>query len=195
LLLNDKSHAFLFSGNDEKAKNQAIEFLMSRFLEKNWRHSPDFFKVASDPITIDDVRALKIRASQSPVAGLYNVFLIESIENLSRDAAPALLKLLEEPSQRCVIIATTANARAVLPTIKSRLSTFRFWNKSALEKDYGKDDFGAALQKSLARAEAGARTSPTQDNISKFEKTLEIYKIINDPTANKRLLGEYLNLI
>jgi len=51
------------------------------------------------------------------------------------------------------------------------------------------------LQKSLARAEAGARTSPTQDNISKFEKTLEIYKIINDPTANKRLLGEYLNLI
>ena len=26
-------------------------------------------------------------------------------------------------------------------------------------------------------------------------KILEIHKIINDPTVNKRLLGEYLNLI
>ena len=31
--------------------------------------------------------------------------------------------------------------------------------------------------------------------VKEFEKTLGIYKIINDPTINKRLLGEYLNLI
>lgn len=176
------SHAYLFSGNDEKAKNGAIEFLLSRFLEEKHEHSPDLFRLASNPITIDDVRALKIKASQSPLAGEFNVFLIESIENLSREAAAAMLKLLEEPPSRSVIIATTANTRAILPTIKSRLSAFRFWKKEPLTQ-------------SMAAAEANAKSKPTQNNVSKLEKLLAIHKVLGDPTINKRLLGEYLNMI
>ena len=57
------------------------------------------------------------------------------------------------------------------------------------------DELETKLIKSLARAEIAVRKNPNSGNILKFEKTLGIYKIINDPTINKRLLGEYLNLI
>lgn len=180
-MLNDKSHAYLFSGNDEEAKNGAIEFLLSRFLGRDHKQSPDLFKLASAPITIDDVRTIKIRASQSPLAGEFNLFLIEGVENLSREAAPAMLKLLEEPPTRSVIIATTASTRKILPTIKSRFSVFRFWKKSAPEH--------------LAKAEFAARARPTINNLLKLERLLAIYKILGDPTVNRRLIGEYINML
>lgn len=186
--------AYLFSGNDEKAKEGAIHLLAVHFLGENYAHSPDFFKIEEDSITIEEVRSLKIKSSQSAVSGKKNVFLIKNIENLSRDASPAMLKLLEEPSINSIIIATTKNKSFLLGTIKSRFSVFRFWTPSP-ELGKSEDELKAKLIKSLAGAEIAIRKNPNQSNILKFEKTLGIYKIINDPTVNKRLLGEYLNLI
>lgn len=155
--------------------------MLTRFLGRNYEHSPDLFKIAGTPITIEDVRAIKIKASQSPLAGEFNVFLIENIENLSREAAVATLKLLEEPPPRSVIIATTANVKKILPTIKSRFSVFRFWKKSAPDH--------------LIKAESDVRARPTASNLSKFEKLLAIYKLLENPTINKRLVGEYINML
>src|SRR3990167_1071185 len=171
--------AYLFYGNDEKAKDEAVHLLSIHFLGENYAHSPDFFK---------------IKSSQSSVSGKKNVFLIKNIENLSREASPAMLKLLEEPSISSIIIATTKNKSFLLGTIKSRFSSFRFWTPEP-ELEKSGDELETKLIKSLARAEIAVRKNPNSGNILKFEKTLGIYKIINDPTINKRLLGEYLNLI
>jgi len=186
--------AYLFSGNDEKAKDEAVHLLATYFLGENYAHSPDFFKTEEDPITIEEVRMLKIKSSQSAVSGRKNVFLIKNIENLSREASPAMLKLLEEPSINSIIIATTKNKSFLLSTIKSRFSVFRFWTTEP-ETVKSEDELKTKLIKSLAGAEISARKNPNHANILKFEKILEIHKIINDPTVNKRLLGEYLNLI
>ena len=188
------SQTYLFFGNDEKAKDSAVHLLAAYFLGENYAQSPDFFKIEENPITIEEVRLLKIKSSQSSVSGKKNVFLVKNIENLSHDASPAMLKLLEEPSQNSVIIATTQNKAFLLSTIKSRFSVFRFWTS---EPELGKSEDGlrTKLIKSLTAAKTVARKNPNLGNILKFEKTLGIYKIINDPTANKRLLGEYLNLI
>jgi len=184
--------AYLFFGNDEKAKDEAVNLLSVHFLGENYAHSPDFFKIEEDPITIEEVRMLKIKSSQSAVSGKKNIFLIKNIENLSREASPAMLKLLEEPSINSIIIATTRNKSFLLGTIKSRFSSFRFWT-SEQELEKSEDELKTKLIKSLAGARIATRKN--QNNILKFEKTLGIYKIINDPTTNKRLLGEYLNLI
>ena len=186
--------AYLFFGNDEKAKDKAVYLLAAYFLGENYAHSPDFFKIEEDPITIEEVRMLKIKSSQSAVSGKKNIFLIKNIENLSREASPAMLKLLEEPSINSIIIATTRNKSFLLGTIKSRFSSFRFWT-SEQELEKSEDELKTKLIKSLAGARIATRKNPNQNNILKFEKTLGIYKIINDPTTNKRLLGEYLNLI
>jgi len=186
--------AYLFYGNDEKAKDEAVHLLSIHFLGENYAHSPDFFKIEEDPITIEEVRLLKMKSSQSSVSGKKNVFLIKNIENLSREASPAMLKLLEEPSISSIIIATTKNKSFLLGTIKSRFSSFRFWTPEP-ELEKSGDELETKLIKSLARAEIAVRKNPNSGNILKFEKTLGIYNIINDPTINKRLLGEYLNLI
>src|SRR3989338_4741492 len=116
------SQTYLFFGNDEKAKDSAVHLLAAYFLGENYAQSPDFFKIEENPITIEDVRLLKIKSSQSSVSGKKNVFLVKNIENLSHDASPAMLKLLEEPSQNSVIIATTQNKAFLLSTVKSPYS-------------------------------------------------------------------------
>ena len=185
-------HAYLFYGNDEESKDKAIEMLASSIVGGSYKRSPDFFCLESNPIGIDEVRALKTRASQSPLAGARNVFIIKNIENLSRDAAPALLKLLEEPAPFSIIIATTGNFKALLPTIKSRFAVFRFW-KAGLRD--AADELKEKLITSLGKTRSEARTSPTSDNILRFERLLDIYKLLSDPTASRRLAGEDLNLI
>ncbi|OGF64594.1 hypothetical protein A2661_01360 [Candidatus Giovannonibacteria bacterium RIFCSPHIGHO2_01_FULL_45_24] len=189
------SHAYLFYGNDERAKDEAINFLLGRFLGERAEKSPDFFRIESAPITIEDVRSLKSMASQSPIAGAKNVFLVKEIENLSREAAPAMLKILEEPPAGSIIIATTKNTRAIPPTIKSRFSAFRFFSKSASREPGGGDEFELKLKKSLWGKEAAMRAGLSQDNILKLEKALRAYALSADPTANKRLIEEYLNIL
>lgn len=184
--------AYLFYGNDEESKDKAIGALSSHLIGDSYKHSPDFFLLESNPITIEEARALKTRASQSPISGKANLFLVKNIENLSPAAAPALLKILEEPAPMSVIIATTGNIKALLPTIKSRFTVFRFW-KSGLQS--AADELAKKLTMALGKARAEARASPTSNNISRLEKLLDIYKLLNDPTASKRLVGEYLNLI
>ena len=106
-----------------------------------------------------------------------------------------MLKILEEPPPRCVIIATTNNTRALLPTIKSRFSVFRFWKKDLVYGKSGGDELEEKIKKALARAETSARLQPTRNNVLKFEKLLAICKFSGDPTINNRLAGEYINMI
>ncbi|QQG42376.1 MAG: hypothetical protein HYW15_02590 [Candidatus Giovannonibacteria bacterium] len=188
------NHAYLFYGNDERAKSEAIKFLLGRFLGEQAEKSPDFFKIESAPITIEDVRSLKSKASRRPIVSPKNVFLVESIENLSREAAPAMLKILEEPPAGSIIIATTKNTRAIPLTIKSRFSAFRFFSKSAFAERSGGDEFELRLKKSLMSSEDALRAGLNRDNILKLEKALRACALSADPTANKRLIGEYLNM-
>lgn len=87
---------------------------------------PDFFHLRpeagrdSSQISIDDVRALKSRLGLTSALGGRKTAVIERVEMLSREAASAILKLLEEPSGRTLIILTAERYRSVLATIRSR---------------------------------------------------------------------------
>ncbi len=77
-------------------------------------------------IGIDTVRELKKEAQFKMYEGKKKVFIISQAERMRPEAANALLKLLEEPPANLMIILTTANLYAVLPTIQSRCQLLRF---------------------------------------------------------------------
>lgn len=71
-------------------------------------------------ISIEQVREIQRDASLLPYEGRSRVFIFESAERLSGEAANSLLKTLEEPPESVLIILVASDVNAVLPTILSR---------------------------------------------------------------------------
>lgn len=75
---------------------------------------------------IDEVRSLKERVNLSPTFGRYRVFIIDEAHMLTQEAFNALLKTLEEPPQKTVIILATTDPQKLPLTIISRCIRFNF---------------------------------------------------------------------
>jgi len=71
-------------------------------------------------IVVDDVRALGAFMHLKAAAGGWRVVVIDSIDELNRNAANALLKVLEEPPAQALIILVSHAPGRLLPTIRSR---------------------------------------------------------------------------
>lgn len=65
-------------------------------------------------------------ASRKALQGRGKVFIIEEAETMNRDAANAMLKTLEEPQGRTLIVLLTDQPHSLLPTIRSRCQMVRF---------------------------------------------------------------------
>lgn len=65
-------------------------------------------------------------AGRKAVMGRGKVFVVEQAELMNPQAQNALLKTLEEPAGRTIIILLTDQPGALLPTIRSRTQTVRF---------------------------------------------------------------------
>ena len=75
---------------------------------------------------IDDIRELKDGIRFSPVKSKYKVFILDEAHQLSKDAANALLKTLEEPPAHAIFILATTEIHKMIPTIVSRCQRFDF---------------------------------------------------------------------
>lgn len=71
-------------------------------------------------ISINDIKEIERSASLFPYEGTYKVFIINGAENMSREAANSLLKILEEPPEKVVFILTASDESLLLPTVISR---------------------------------------------------------------------------
>jgi DNA polymerase-3 subunit delta' len=71
-------------------------------------------------IVIDDVRDLGHFLHLTPAGGGWRVALIDAADDLNRNAANALLKVLEEPPKRSLLLLTSHSPGRLLPTIRSR---------------------------------------------------------------------------
>ncbi len=77
-------------------------------------------KDGAKEISIDRIRELHHTASLKPYESQYRVFIIEGAGSLSTEAGNALLKTLEEPPQRVLLILTALAKAQVMATILSR---------------------------------------------------------------------------
>lgn len=83
---------------------------------------PDVWQVEAEGnfITLDQIREVKkdavIKAFEAP----YKAYIIDEIERMTREAANALLKVLEEPPSGVIFILVASNLDGVIETISSR---------------------------------------------------------------------------
>jgi DNA polymerase-3 subunit delta' len=81
-------------------------------------------------IGIEQVLAWQAKVFLQHYEGNYKVSIIENADALTLPAANALLKVIEEPPERTVIILSAENAEGILPTIQSRAQFVYFPNLS-----------------------------------------------------------------
>lgn len=71
-------------------------------------------------IKINQIRELQSEATLSPFEGRQRVYILCDFQNATIEAANCLLKTLEEPPPRVMLILTATQAELLLPTIVSR---------------------------------------------------------------------------
>ncbi|MFO1106402.1 MAG: DNA polymerase III subunit delta' [Amaricoccus sp.] len=98
-------------------------------------------------ITVDEVRALKGFFQMSAAEGGWRVAIVDAADELNDAAANALLKILEEPPPRSVLLLVCHAPARLLPTLRSRCRMLRC-------EPLGPADLAAALAATGAATDA-----------------------------------------
>lgn len=88
-----------------------------KVLERTWDEKRKRFR---GDIAVDDVRALGEHLSMTPSCGGWRVVLVDTADDMNRNSANALLKMLEEPPARTLFLVLSHCPGRLLPTIRSR---------------------------------------------------------------------------
>ncbi|MBO0845019.1 MAG: DNA polymerase III subunit delta' [Nocardioides sp.] len=169
------SHAFLFTGPPGSGRsNAAIAFAAALQCEEDPPgcgscHSchtvlagshADVTVVRTERLSlgVDEVRDLVRRSALSPVGRRWQIIIVEDADRLTDQAANALLKAIEEPSERTVWMLCAPTVEDLLPTIRSRCRLVTLTTPSVEEvADFltRVDDVEPALASYAARASQG----------------------------------------
>lgn len=80
---------------------------------------------AGSVLKVDQVRDLLPSLSLAPYQARYRIALFLRFEEANQSASNALLKTLEEPPERVILVLTAESAESLLPTIVSRCEMLR----------------------------------------------------------------------
>ncbi len=96
---------------------------------------PDFFLLHSETeIGIESIRILEQRLlKRSPG---WRVILIDTIDNLNRNSANALLKILEDPPEHTLFLGICHQLGTILPTLRSRFQKISFREKEKVPASF-----------------------------------------------------------
>jgi len=108
----------------------------------------DKLKRHKTELTVDEVRGLKSFFQMSAGGNGRRVVIVDSADDMNRNAANALLKELEEPPKNATLILISHQPSGLLPTIRSRCRSLRL---------------GALSSDDLARALDQAGVQPPTD--------------------------------
>ncbi|WP_439616769.1 DNA polymerase III subunit delta' [Shinella sp.] len=100
-------------------------------------------------ITVDEVRKAGKFLAQTSGTGNWRIIIIDPADDLNRNAANAILKILEEPPKRSLFLVLTHAPGKLLPTIRSRCLPLTL-------SPLSENDLAAALE-SLGTAPSGPR--------------------------------------
>jgi DNA polymerase III subunit delta' len=71
-------------------------------------------------IVVEDTRAIAAFLRLTPAEGGWRIVIVDTADEMNRSAANAVLKILEEPPDRAILILVSDNPGRLLPTIRSR---------------------------------------------------------------------------
>ncbi|MFH1030762.1 MAG: DNA polymerase III subunit [bacterium] len=170
------ANAYLFHGPERVGKtfiaNQFVKSLFCNNVKKpcgecvicgqieKWIY-PDVFRVCrlegKNDIVIEQIRDLKERIYSSSFFSGYKAGIIEEAEFLNDSAWNSLLKVLEEPPNKMVIIIISNNIDMIPETIVSRCQKVRFFyaQESAMNKYLSDCGIPRAVGREAARLAMG----------------------------------------
>jgi DNA polymerase III subunit delta' len=76
-------------------------------------------------IAVDDIREINGFMALTPAEGGWRVVIVDGAEDLNQSSSNALLKILEEPPPRAVLLLVCSAPGQLLPTIRSRCRRLR----------------------------------------------------------------------
>jgi len=122
-------------------------------------------------ILIDQVRALQHTLALTPYSAFYRIALLPDFQRATIQAANALLKTLEEPPDRVVLLLTANALENLLPTIVSRCEVIRLRpapldsTRAFLQTEMGLENEKASLIAHLSGGRIGAAIRMAEDPI------------------------------
>jgi len=140
------SHAYLFSGPKGSGKTTIARLFAKAVNCQNRKkgefepcnkctscleimegRSMDLMEIdAASHRGIDEVRELKDGIRFVPTKSKYKVYIIDESHQITKEAANALLKTLEEPPSHAIFVLATTEIHKMIPTIISRCQRFDF---------------------------------------------------------------------
>ncbi|MBU3918904.1 hypothetical protein KKC63_03320 [Patescibacteria group bacterium] len=207
---NRLAHAYLFYGPSKIGKRTfAIEFAKS--LQKPEERLANFSMLEPikgeeednkrESIHILQIRELKSKLSLSSASDGYKIAIIDNAQAMTFDAQGAMLKLLEEPKGKSLIILIAELKDQLLSTITSRCQLIRFSTLSKQDigqfldsKDLDDSDKKMALWLSFGKmGRVIDYLDKKEERAIQKNKIKEIRELIGAPIYEKFALAEKLS--
>ena len=147
-------------------------------------------------ITVDEIRALTGFFHLSAADGGRRVAIIDAADELDTSAANALLKILEEPPARAVLLLVVHRPAALLPTIRSRTRELRLaplapepLARALAAAGSPADPRTAPLLAALAGGSvgSGAHASPPSDGLARYGEIVDL--LAGAPVDRRRAIA------
>lgn len=148
-------------------------------------------------LSVDVIREFLVApASKKSFTGRGKVFVVDEADTMNSQAQNAMLKTLEEPAGRTLIILLTEQPNALLPTIRSRSQLVQFnrlKNEEAIEivKREGIEPSIAKLAVELAEGSPGRAIRYARDGVALASK--QLFSLLDSNDLNRAdSLAEFL---
>ncbi len=167
----------------------------------------DYHLIKKDPakknISIEQIREFNKALNMSSFLNSYKTGIIKGAENLSLEASNALLKTLEEPKKKVVVVLIASNLENIPSTVVSRSQVLNFYPVSGeviydhLLKNYNTSRSAAKnfSRLSLGRPALAVKFLEDRDFFQDYQGKAEMFlDALSDPDANTRVqrLNEFL---
>lgn len=195
LSFNRESGTYLFYGEDlEKNFELAVEFAKYLF-SKNIKNLEDIENIKQkvdrqsyadlyiiDNLTIDMARDVIKKTYTSSHEGNPKVFILKNIQDIRKESANAILKIIEEPTKNNFFI-LLSNRLNILATIKSRSIVYRVKRFSAEDLDIDRYTYEFFMSSSVDIREF----KNTDISLSEEKSFKDIARFIKDYESEKKL--------
>ncbi len=184
------AHAYLFCGGRGTGKTSVARI----FAKSVGSNDEDIIEIdAASNRLIDNIRDLREAVRTQPFSSRYKVYIIDEAHMLTKEAANAFLKTLEEPPAHVIFILATTDPDKLPETIVSRCQKIVF-NQPTVEVlrnqlIYVAKQEGYTLDESSATLIARRGNGSYRDALGVLEQVLRISEKKIDPELVENFLG------